>query len=201
MDRLDILDVLRRRDAVVLVDGWSGAGKSTFADRLVRAWPGELSPVLVRMDDVYPGWDGLEAASEHVRDELLEPFAAGRSARWRRHDWVADGPAEWHVVPSGRPILVEGCGSLSRANARLATLRIWLDAPAALRKRRALERDRGAFDAHWDMWAAQTAIFVGREDPASVADVRLRTDGGDVEAWLGELGEPGGGVSPRVDPR
>jgi hypothetical protein len=178
---------LGRRNAVVLVDGRSGAGKSTFADRLVASWPGPSQPVLVRMDDIYPGWGGLDAGSEHVRRELLAPRSAGGDGRWRRHDWVTGRPAEWNDVPADRPLVVEGCGSLSRANAAVADLRIWLDADETTRKQRALARDAGAFDDHWDMWTEQMEAFVAREMPVALADVVLRSDGGGPQSWLDGL--------------
>jgi uridine kinase len=178
---------LRRPGAVVLVDGRSGAGKSTFADRLVASWPGPSRPVLVRMDDIYPGWRGLDAGSDHVQRELLAPRAVGGTGRWRRHDWVTGRPAEWHDVPADRPLVVEGCGALSRANADVADVRIWLDADEPIRKRRALARDAGAFDDHWDMWTEQMEAFVEREGPLALADVVLRSDAGGPAGWLAGL--------------
>lgn len=159
---------------VILLDGPSGAGKSSLADALVAAWPGATAPTLVRMDDIYPGWGGLAAAGEHVRAHLLEPRRRAEPARWQRHDWERDTPAEWHAVPPMAPLLVEGCGVLTRANRRLATLTVWLDADDTVRKSRALARDEGAFDAHWDDWQAQFDAFVAAEDPAGSADLVLR---------------------------
>jgi len=156
----------------VLLDGPSGAGKSTLADALVGAWDGAVS--IVRMDDIYPGWGGLSAASRHVHDSLLEPRYRGTEARWRRHDWETGGPAEWHTVPGDRSLILEGCGALSRRNAPLATLRIWLDADDAVRKQRALARDHGGFDAHWDDWQRQFTRFLDEEDPGEAADLHIR---------------------------
>lgn len=156
----------------VLLDGPSGAGKSTLADALVDGWPGAVT--LVRMDNLYPGWDGLSAGSLHVHDHLLVPRHSGGESRWRRHDWHSGEPAEWHPVPANRSLIVEGCGVLTRSNAPLATLRIWLDADDTVRKYRALARDRGGFDAHWDDWDSQFGRFVTAEKPSAHADVRLR---------------------------
>jgi uridine kinase len=159
---------------VILLDGPSGAGKSTLADALVAAWAGPVEPVLVRMDDIYPGWGGLAAAGEHVHDQLLEPRRRGGRARWQRHDWARDAPAEWHSVPNTVPVLIEGCGVLTRKNAALASLTVWLDADDAIRKQRALARDAGAFDAHWDEWDVQFVRFVERERPLSSAELVFR---------------------------
>lgn len=170
--------ILDRTDArapqVILLDGPSGAGKSSLADALVALWPDPKTPTLVRMDDIYPGWGGLAAAGEHVRVHLLEPRGRAQTARWQRHDWAREAPAEWNEVSAASPLLIEGCGVLTRANRRLATLTIWLDADDGVRKSRALARDQGAFDAHWDDWQAQFDDFVSAEDPARAADLVLR---------------------------
>ena len=156
----------------ILLDGPSGAGKSTLADALVAAWPGAVT--LVRMDNLYPGWGGLASAGVHVHDHLLAPRHQGAESRWRRHDWESEAPAEWHPVPANRSLIVEGCGVLTRDNAGLASVRVWLDADDTVRKYRALARDRGGFDAHWDEWDAQFSRFVASDAPAAAADVRLR---------------------------
>jgi len=167
----------RAEHPIVLIDGPSGAGKSTFADALVAAWP-DRPPRLVRMDDLYPGWEGLETASIQLADELLVPLRTEGAGRWRRWDWATSEPAEWHRVTAGHPLIIEGCGCLSRHAAPLADLRIWLTAADDVRKRRALSRDGGGFDAHWDTWQRQWERFVGREAPATLADVVIDTTTG-----------------------
>lgn len=157
----------------VLIDGPSGAGKSTVATLLAAHWPGVTAPELVRMDDLYPGWNGLEAASGAVVRDLLRPLADGMPGRWQRHDWIRSTPAEWHTVPAGSALIVEGCGALSRASAPLADVRLWLEADEAIRKHRTLARDDGAFDAHWEMWQRQFEQFERRERPRLLADALL----------------------------
>lgn len=120
---------------------------------------------LVRLDDIYPGWGGLEAGSRHVRDFILSA-----SPRWQRWDWEDGTPAEWHVLDPSRPIIVEGCGALSRANRALAHYGIWVELDEPIRKARALARDGEAYAPHWDEWAAQEAAFIEREKPQELAD-------------------------------
>ena len=74
----------RPRPHVTLIDGRSGSGKTDLARRMVDRAP---ETTLIRLDDIYPGWDGLDAGSRHVHDHVLEPLAAGRRARWQRWDW------------------------------------------------------------------------------------------------------------------
>jgi hypothetical protein len=93
-----------------------------------------------------------------------------RDPGWRRWDWASERPAEWHPVDPSAPIVIEGCGALSRANRALATFGIWVDVPAAERRRRALEREPG-FAPHWREWAAQERAHIAREHPRSLANV------------------------------
>lgn len=150
---------------VVLIDGGSGAGKSTLASALVGSWPGRVA--LVRLDDVYPGWDGLDAASTHVQQHVLDP----ERPAWRRWDWSTERPAEWHDIDAVLPLIIEGSGSLSRANRSLATLGVWVETDAATRQRRALARDGDLYRANWDRWASQERRFAARERPAANADL------------------------------
>lgn len=169
-----VVDALTTTPApVVLIDGPSGAGKSTLADRLVAAWPGPQHPVLVRMDDLYPGWGGLEAGSALVHEQLLRARSQGGIPRWQPYDWNTAAPGEWVVVNPDRPLIVEGCGTLRRGNAPFSQLRIWIGADDEVRKRRALERDHGGFDAHWDEWQRQFDAFVDREHPVDTATLVL----------------------------
>lgn len=158
---------------VVLIDGPSGAGKSTLADAVLAAWPGPVAPTLVRLDDIYPGWGGLDAAIAQIGAHLLAPRRAGEPAAWQRHDWVADKAAEWHGVDPARPLLLEGCGALARSHVALSNVRVWLDADDGIRKQRALDRDGGVFEAHWDQWQRDWERYRNRERPEGCATLRL----------------------------
>ncbi|MEP6843588.1 MAG: ATP-binding protein [Pseudolysinimonas sp.] len=164
-----IRDAADSRRAVVLVDGRSGAGKTVLAESLAP----RLDAQLVSLDDIYPGWEGLEAGSEAVHETVLRARAPG----WTRWDWAAARRAEWHPVDPDRAVVIEGCGALSGANRALATCGIWIELDAADRRRRSSERDDGRFDAYWDRWAAQEDAFIRREHPRDLAD-RILTPGG-----------------------
>lgn len=149
---------------MVLIDGRSGSGKTELARAMVLEKP---ALQLVRMDDLYAGWDGLEAGSRHVHDYLL----AASARRWQRWDWAAGEPAEWHVLDPSRPVLIEGCGALSRENRALAAYAIWVELDEPTRKARALARDGELYAPHWDDWAAQEEAFIARENPRALADI------------------------------
>ncbi len=172
-----LVDVLAEAIAVVqrpvvLIDGRSGSGKTTLAGPLAA----RLGAALVHMDALYQGgWDGLEGGSAHVRDSVL----ASSEPRWRAWNWVRDEPGPWHDVDPSVPLVIEGSGSLSAANRRLASYAIWVElADDAHRKSRALARDGESYAPHWDRWAAQEATFAAREQPWLLADAVV-----DGAAW------------------
>ena len=170
-----LAEALRRLDptsaTTVLIDGRSGSGKSTLATQLSSEWP---DSIVVRLDDVYPGWDGLAWAAEHILSALLRPRSEGRQGRWRSWNWPEQRPGVWHTVEAGRRLVVEGVGALTPQTRPLADLAIWVDADEAERKRRALRRDGETYVPHWDRWSAQEEDFIARYDPRGNADLIAR---------------------------
>jgi uridine kinase len=160
---------------VILIDGPSGSGKTELALRMQAGWVGADVPTVVHLDSIYPGWDGLAAASRHVTEHLLGPLRAGRVAQWQRYDWELDEPAEWNEVDPAHPLIIEGCGALSRQNAALADFSIWVEADDTVRKQRALSRDGELYARHWDRWERQWQEFVRREEPRGLARLIVPT--------------------------
>nr|WP_206687895.1 sigma 54-interacting transcriptional regulator [Microbacterium yannicii] len=154
---------------VVLIDGRSGAGKSSLARALVARWPLRGRVQVVALDSIYPGWDGLDDGVELARELILRPHARGLVGVWQRWDWTVGEPAEAHAVDPSLPLIVEGAGLLTPATARLGDVRVWLESPAASRKQRALARDGDGFRPHWERWAAQERQHVARDDPMRLA--------------------------------
>jgi hypothetical protein len=159
------------RTVVVGVDGPSGSGKSTLADALAdRLRSAGRDAAVVRLDDTYPGWDGLDAAVPRVVDGVLAAVAAGRPGTLPRWDWAAgrEGPPD--PVPVPDVLVLEGVGAGARACAPYLSLLVWLDGPADVRRRRALCRDGDGYAPHWERWAAQERVHFAREGTAGRAD-------------------------------
>ena len=142
--------------AITLVDGRSGAGKSHFAAELARA----RDAVVVSIDDVYPGWDGLDAGSWLIHEYLVRPYLAGLTGRYRPWLWEDQRRGEWVEVSPDVPLIVEGCGAIRRDSVTTSSRRVWLETDDAVRRERALERDGQMYEPHWTRWALQEERFL-----------------------------------------
>lgn len=160
---------LAATNPVVLIDGRSGAGKTSLSRALVARWPQRGRVQLVALDSLYPGWDGLTAGVEAARTGILLPHARGSIGVWQRWDWDAGDYAEAHAVDPSLPLIVEGAGLLTPQTAGLADIRVWVESPMTSRRTRALERDGDTYAPHWDRWAAQEDDHVRSNRPAERA--------------------------------
>ncbi|WP_017202040.1 hypothetical protein [Microbacterium algeriense] len=160
---------LAAANPVVLIDGGSGAGKSSLAARLVRRWPVSGHVQLIALDSIYPGWDGLDEGAERALEWILRPHGRGYLGTWRRWDWEAQAEAESHAVDPALGVIIEGSGILRPATARLADVRVWVESAEPVRKARALARDGDTYRPHWDRWAAQERRHIERHDPRALA--------------------------------
>jgi hypothetical protein len=161
-----LVPLLRLPDPAVLVDGRSGSGKTTFAAALARL----AGAALLRLEDLYPGWDGLDRGAAAAA-ALLAARRRGGIGSARTWDWGAGAPGRAIRPPVAGPLVVEGCGALSRRTAPLADLAVWVALPDAERRTRALERDGEVYAPHWERWARQERRVVAREDPRALADL------------------------------
>jgi uridine kinase len=156
---------------VLAIDGRSGSGKTRLAAELSAA----LGAAVVPLEDFYGGWDGLDRGIGVLVSEVLEPLAAGRIVRVPRYDWVAGTWGEPAALELPEVLIVEGVGAGARRAAAFESLLVWLEAPTAVRKRRALARDGETFAPYWDMWAAQEETMLARERTRERANLVLRT--------------------------
>ncbi len=158
----------------ILIDGRSGSGKTVLAEAIVAELPAYQ---LVHMDDLYRGWDGLEAGSKLVPALLL-------NSPVRTWDWAtSDTTGPWLELDPDRPVIVEGCGALTRGSRFLADFGVWIDLDEDTRKQRALLRDP-AFAPHWDAWALQEDAHINAETPGFLADLAIfATPETDVTKW------------------
>ena len=163
------------RALTILIDGPSGAGKTWVANYLAKRWRADRSLVVLRMDDIYPGWDGLESATTFI-DEVVAPARAlNLPIRWQRYDWATERCAEWNDIAADADLIIEGCGCLTETSAQSADLSLWIDADDSRRKMIALGRGGEDFDQHWDQWDRQFQRFLKIHTPQRHASLVVRS--------------------------
>ena len=128
---------------------------------------------IVELEQLYPGWDGLQQGVDLLVSAVLEPLAAGRSVEVPRYDWIEGRYAEPWALEPPELLIVEGVGAGARAAARYASLLVWLELAAETRRQRALARDGDVFRPHWERWTAQEEALLARDATPSRADLVL----------------------------
>ena len=135
---------------LIAVDGRSGVGKSTFAERLAR----RLDAALISGDDFYAGGTDLRSdAPEELADacidrarlgSVLQQLKVNRSARYAPFDWEAfDGAAakRERVIHPREILVLEGVYSNHPDLREFIDLSVLLRLPEPERQRRLLARE------------------------------------------------------------
>lgn len=171
------------RTKLVCVDGPAGSGKTTTANRLVtRLHDAGREVSDVHLDDLYEGWTGLDEHLERrLAEQVIAPLAAGRPGRWQRYDWERCRFAEWHDLPPPEVLVLEGCGSGALSHSPYVSVLVWLEADAATRLRRGVERDGKQVEPRWRAWMDLESAHFTRNRTRERADLRI---------WTGSADEP-----------
>jgi uridine kinase len=168
---------------LVAVDGPSGAGKTSFAQRLAGALGG--APV-VHTDDLLDGWEDQFSFWGRLEEQVLGPLRHGRPGRYQRYLWHRQRFGGVLVtVPVADVVIVEGVSAARAVIRPELTLAVFVTAPADLRWDRAMDRhvltpgavadDRIALRAYLERWrAAEDRHFV---DDATAEHADLLVDG------------------------
>jgi uridine kinase len=161
---LQLVARVRRGRALTLVGigGFGCAGKTTLARMIPQAQ-------IISTDEF---WDGERFDLDRVRAEVLEPFARGEAARFQSFDWVAQRARGKRLVPAQGLVVVEGVCALHRTLRDAYDLRLWVDAPRAVRLARALAREGDDARAAWEeRWLPSEERYARADDPVSCADL------------------------------
>jgi uridine kinase len=156
---------------VIAIDGRAGSGKTTLAGQLAE----RVAAPIVQLEQLYPGWDGLQAGIDLVVEAVLIPLSADQVAEVPRYDWLASRFIEPWPLEHPELLIVEGVGAGARAAAAFASVLVWLELDADLRKERAMARDGDVFRPHWARWAEQEDVLLAREQTPARADIIVPT--------------------------
>jgi uridine kinase len=154
------INLLPRKQNTLLIgiDGCGGSGKSTFSGKLEERC---RNVTIVHFDDFYlPSSEiiqdhpknkpiGADFDYKRLFNQVLNPLSQNRVGKYQRYDWNLDQLAEWHQVPVGGIVIIEGVYSLREELVDMYDYSIWVECPRETRLARGLDRDG---EEARDMW-------------------------------------------------
>lgn len=169
----------RRKPVLIAIEGFGGAGKTTFAEKLNGALG---DAYIINMDDfllkeslindVSPEKTGFDRA--RLKRQVLVPATVGQTVRYQKFIWASNSLSEPVTVPAITYLIVEGSSSYHPSIAKYYDYKVWVDSPIELAKRRGHARDGSSENAqHWDLWAANDLRYQTKYHPEQHADFVL----------------------------
>ena len=196
MSRLPIEDIIQYiarsvtqgRTVLVGIDGGAGAGKTTFAKWLAERIEEEVAPVSTVLTDrmyrpVGGRWKGpiadmpigYDVDWERIRDEVLLPLRAGKTARFQLYDWIEDCLNEWVEIDSTGVTIIDGVCALRNELSEHYDLRIWVSCPLESRITRLL--NRGTSQEEIDSWLPIEERYHAVHEPEKSAHLAIDSAG------------------------
>jgi hypothetical protein len=160
---------------LVAVDGPAGSGKTTFARRLADALRrGGATVAQVHTDDLLDGWSDMVGFWARLDTGVLAPLRRGEPGEYLPYDWAAGRfGTRPRTVAVPDVLVLEGVTSGRAAIRAELSLLVWVEAPAALRLSRGVDRDGEAMRADWLRWMAGEAGHFADDRPQIHADLRI----------------------------
>lgn len=165
---------------VLLVDGRSGSGKTTFAERAAALTGGAV----VHTDDLAWHHDAV-AWDDLARDHVIGPWRRGEPVDHRPPGWVARGRHGSVTVPDGvRVLVLEGVGAGRASLATHADAVVWVQSDRDEARERGLRRDvelgrtREEAERFWDEWMTAEEPFLAGDRPWDRAALVVTGDAG-----------------------
>ena len=176
----------RTTPLLIGIDGRSGAGKTTLAVELCARLRQHRTVALFHLEDIYPGWQGLEQGIQRYLDTVLTPLSAGHDAEWTTWDWAADTDGPRRTTPAADVVVIEGVGACAAGARELLDATIWVAGADEERKSRALARDGESYVPFWDTWAKQEARWLATDPVPAAVDLTVRDTAGGGRAGSGD---------------
>ena len=185
----------RTAPLLIGIDGRSGAGKTTLAVELCARLRQHRTVSLFHLEDIYPGWQGLDQGIQRYLDTVLAPLSTGHDAEWTTWDWAAGTDGPLRTTPAADIVVIEGVGACAQGARELLDATIWVSGADDERKSRALARDGESYVPFWDTWAEQEERWLAADPVPESVDVTVR----DTPAGACPGGSGGAGSGEAAD--
>ncbi len=182
-----IQELLDRADqpdrCVIVIDGFGGSGKSTFAEKMLEYIP---SAGIVRVDHFYQpivADEENEFHWERFEKEALDPLRGDREIRYRPYDWKLKTLQDEIVIGEDQNVIVEGVYSTQEKFRDAYDITIWIDVPDGVRLERGIARDGELMRQMWEnVWIPYTKKYMAEHRPDRSADIVIDGAASDFDA-------------------
>jgi uridine kinase len=178
---------------LVGIDGPAGAGKSSLCAALVAKDP---TITIVPMDDFFvppvlrlapTDEPGRQIDWRRVLDQVVIPLTHRKPGRYQRFDWPTHALQEWHDVPAGGIVLLDGVYSTREELAPFLAQRIWVHVPRDFGLERGIDRDGEASRDWWAAdWVEDEDRYILTHRPEDLADIVIDGTSGQEHYQRGE---------------
>jgi uridine kinase len=168
-----------KKPIVIAIDGFGGAGKTTFA----KALKAGLTPAtVVEVDDFY--LFGIKSDADksnfdryRLVAQILEPLKQGLTASYQKSIDKNNPLSEYFDVPKVDYLILEGVSSFHPDIEKYIDYKIWLEVSADEAKNRMMNRDKIKGNNHgeefWNHHTDSYQAYKDRYQPESQADLTI----------------------------
>ncbi len=168
------------KPTLIAIDGFGGAGKTTFAKKLRDALGNSY---IIQHDDftikekltlVSPDMESYDRA--RLEEQVLIPGSKGEIIKYQRLDWPTNTLSDLEEVPPADYLIIEGISSYFPNIADYYDFKIWIDTPIETASKRGKENDAGTEnEQYWDLWSKNDLSYKAKYRPENVADLNHET--------------------------
>lgn len=172
---------------LVLIDGHSGAGKTTFANKLASFADGQV----IHVDDIswyldIVDWD------RQMLEGVIKPWQGGQAIAYKPPGWVKMGREGVVEAPASQVLIIEGVGAGRQSLAGLASFIVWVQSDSQKAFGRGIERDMESTDREdreeavrfWNEWMETEMPFLNHEQPWTRAQLIINGTPDDTDSGI-----------------
>lgn len=121
---------------------------------------------------------GADFDWQRLKNQVLKKLKSGKVAHYQSYDWRTDKMTEWHNVPAGGVVIIEGIYSTRRELSDFYDLKIWIECPRDLRLERGIKRDGEQSRSLWENdWMPGEDNYIKHQRPMDCADLVIDGEG------------------------